>query len=129
MTAELVKRAREFRPDWNVLSDERGMASVLIAEMADRIEELERERWVLELYADLSASKARCEALERERDEEDMLARLVAATRIARREALEEAARVADRLVDCDSRMMHGAGMVIAATQIAAAIRALKGKT
>jgi hypothetical protein len=44
MIAKLVKRAREFRPDWNVLSDERGMASVLIAEMADRIEALERER-------------------------------------------------------------------------------------
>jgi hypothetical protein len=45
-----------------------------------------------------------------------------------RREALEEAAKVADRLVDCDSRIMHGAGVVIASSQIAAAIRALKEK-
>jgi hypothetical protein len=82
-----------------------------VKRMADRIEALERERDALFRRATLAEEW-------RDHDRNRALS--------ARREALEEAARVADRLVDCDSRMMHGAGMIIASTQIAHAIRALK---
>jgi hypothetical protein len=103
MSDDLVRRAREFRRDWSVLSDERGMASVLIAEMADRIEELERDKERLVAF-EYSAALY-----------------LKEAAAGARREALEEAARVADDY----SGDYAGAG---AAWDIAAAIRALKEK-
>jgi hypothetical protein len=73
----------------------------------------------------------RIEALERE-DRKDMLLRhgtwLAEQISAARREALEEAARVADRVGDVNTTTEYDGGMIIAATQIAHAIRALKGE-
>jgi hypothetical protein len=72
---------------------------------------------------DILAAADRIEALEW--DEEDMLARLVAATRIARREALEEAARVAETL-GVDPQTNTNTDAYRHKRYIATAIRALK---
>lgn len=117
MTTELVKRAREFHPEWIFHSDERGIANGLIEEMADRIEELERERWTASGLMEEMADHI--EKLERERE---ILKRGLHVTSghalEARNEALEEAALIVEARGWPSER----------GNRIAAAVRALKDK-
>jgi hypothetical protein len=129
---DLVKRAREFCPNWGFLSADRGIASGLIEEMADRIETLEEQLRFVE--GERNFLVLRIEALERgkkltaARDFVEVAGDVDRLIDTARREALEEAAAYVEEIAGglAHPSVYMGWRVSEGAKYIADAIRALK---
>ncbi len=120
----LVERMREYATDWR----ERAKAYDIVITAADRIEELERENAELRALSNDEKPRYTTRRMHYEIDR---------AKEYARREALEEAAKIADDY-EChlmsyggsvDAQHFYEGGMLDAGQGIAIAIRALSDST